>query len=275
MRSVLTHADTRSRKPHRVSATVIAAAQACGLHEIIMRLPERYKTVVGPSTVTPGMQEDAEGVCTNRAGHAETLGQLQPPGTDVKSDFHRSECQKDAHLDASSKRIRHSDIVDQDQILGHIRQEAGLSKPQEVNTIPALPPRVIDAVERQLLAIARINYLTLRAQKRSRRVHGVWKTKYAQRPLGSVPDFSAAHAAASEWHVHRKFRAIQRGVTIPEEFKAQRAANSAAAARIDQQQLDDIWCKQESKVLQVHGGIACDVQARNSDGFERVRFCLV
>jgi hypothetical protein len=250
----LIHADSRSSNPHRVSATVIAAAQACGLHDKIMSLPQMYKTILCPFPVTPVMQKGNEVSCTERTTQAQTSEQRQSPGVDKEDDCHWPKCQEGTDLEASSERPRSK---------AELTQSVG---PRMLLDLPC--PHVPDAAERELLAIARENYLILRAQKRIRRVNSVWNTKYAQRPLGVVPDFSAAHAAALEQRMYNKLRGIQCGITVPEKFKAQRAQKATAVAWMDKQQQHKQYI---NKVLQLRNGIAHLPHGSKIDDCERVR----
>ena len=131
-------------------------------------------------------------------------------------------------------------------------------------------PHVPNAAEMELLAIARKSYLTLRVQKRIRRVNGVWNTRYAQRPLGAVPDFSVEHAAALEQRLYTRVAAIQEGVTVPQEFMFQRAPKATAAARV---QLQEQRKQRISKALQRRSGRAHVPHGTVDDG-RRVRFLL-
>lgn len=167
-------ADGRSRNPYRVSATVIVAAQAAGLHSTIMGLPQLYRTIISPYPVAQVMNGGSE----ECAAPAQSSEQGPTPGID----------QEDA---CEEKAPEPSDVRHSTEDVG--TKFAGV---QALQDLP--PPHVPNAAELELLAIARKNYLTLRAQKRSRRLTGVWNTQYAQRPLGAVPDFSTAHAAVLE-----------------------------------------------------------------------------
>ena len=135
------HADSRARNPQRVSSMVIAAAQAAGLHESIIALPEMYKTMISPYPVAP---EKAR-----VSGQCSQLQQTAPgPQQDGCGAGTCSDGDESAPVRAETSSV-----------------EGGM-----LQGLPA--PHVPNAAEMELLAIARKNYLTLRAQKRIRRVNG-------------------------------------------------------------------------------------------------------
>lgn len=153
-----------------ISALVVAAAQACGLHNRIMDLPKNYWTVIGT-------EQDAAAA---RAQHAAHVGELQ------------GECGS-----------------------GTVSAQVHVPSP----------------ADGELLALARKNYLALRAAQRRQRVAPQWRCKHVQRPLGAVPDFAEVHRALAETTIRTRQVAVAAGLTLPLEYELARGSMATVQAR--------------------------------------------
>eukprot|EP00892_Ulva_mutabilis_P002456 jgi/Ulvmu1/12210/UM085_0074.1 len=154
-----------------ISAVVIAAAQAAGLHDSIVRLPQQYWTIIG-------------------SGQSAAAGVAQPPAN------------------------------------------AGGSQDESGSDVEPVHIHVPSTAERKALALARKNYITLRAAQRCQRVHPQWRSKHAQRPLGAVPNFTEVHRALAENNARTRKRAVARGMTVPIEYRFQQTSKATAAHRL-------------------------------------------
>lgn len=196
-----------------MSTTVIAAAQAAGLHDSIMCLPQMYKTMISPYPTAPVAGKGSTQI-------SQRLKEEAACATSPDCTIKRRGANRQHRLSQETTPVGNSAT----DVNG-----AALLSPADQD-LP--PPHVPNAAEKELLAIARKNYLTLQSQKRKNRIYSVWNTRYAQRPLGAVPDFSTAHTAALEQRLYKRAAAIQQGVTIPQEFLFKRASKASKAARM-------------------------------------------
>lgn len=108
------------------------------------------------------------------------------------------------------------------------------------------PIHVPNAVEGELLALARKNYLALRAAQRRLHVHSHWQSKHAQRPLGDVPDFTDMHRALAERTIQVLQGAVSAGMTVPLEFELQRRSEATKVERlrhVRQRRVNLAWLK--------------------------------
>jgi hypothetical protein len=209
---------------------VIASAQAAGLHEVIMALPQMYKTVISPVPMPPAKPTEGP----TPPGHFDgNLHRQQPAEGTTRGEAPPAaenscrSCQGSATAHPDDVRTSSASIAPQE---AQAPQACGQELRQSAERAPVYV-HVPNAAQCELLAVARRRYVALAAKRRAERVSRRWDAQYTQRPLGVVPDFARMHAAWGERRLRARVEALTRGVTVPQEFVFRRAPRAAEAAR--------------------------------------------